>query len=335
MPDRYEVRQSRGQYVLVDAEANATASVSPPDGNNTTHFRVTPPGRSVPIDVFLPPTEVQDLGPGGYSAGNPILFPFPNRVRGGEYVFQGRSYRMDVNETARGNHIHGVVARLPWQTEGTGAGADEGAWHRAVIDLGQFPEVLRQYPFPCLVRVITRLVNGVLIQETSVTNTGQTALPMGYGTHPWFPATIDGGARELTQVRVPADAFWELENLVPTGKVLPAEALAGFDLRQWSALDVRSYDDVFTQLRRRDDGWIEAGIRYPNVGLEIAVQASPEFREWVLYAPSTRPVVCLEPYTGTTNAVNMHAQGIDAGLVILEPGDSWTGEIRTLVRAIS
>src|SRR5919199_1563539 len=174
MSDRYSVTQAGGQYLLVDAANHVSAAVLPEQGNNVTHFRVQPKGRDVPIDVILPPREPEGVGPGGYSAGVPILFPFPNRVRGGRYTFQGRSYKLDVNETARGNHIHGLVARLPWQVEGTGAGDDEGAWHRAVIDLSQFPEAMRQYPFPCLVRVISRLTDGALIQETTVTNTGQT-----------------------------------------------------------------------------------------------------------------------------------------------------------------
>ena len=332
MSDGYTVTQDGGQYLLVDAAHHASAAVLPEQGNNVTHLRVQPQGRDVPIDVILPPRELEGFGASGYGAGVPILFPFPNRVRGGRYTFQGRAYEMDINETARGNHIHGLVARLPWQTEGTGAGDDEGAWHRAVIDLSQFPEAMRQYPFPCLVRVISRLKDGALIQETTVTNTGQTALPMGYGIHPWFPAVIDGAPRETTQVRVPAGGYWELENLVPTGRVLAVGESEKFDLREWRPLDGHDFDDVFTQVMRRPDGWIEAGIRYPNVGYEVAVEASPEFREWVLYAPTTRRVICLEPYTGTTNAVNLQNEVVDAGLVVLAPGDSWTGEIRISLR---
>jgi aldose 1-epimerase len=328
MPDRYAVTQERGQYRLVDDQSRARAAILPETGNNVTHFRVQPAGRDVPIDVILPPSGPEGLGPNGYSAGVPILFPFPNRVRGGEYTFQGRAYELDINETARGNHIHGLVSKLPWQVEGTGAGDAEGAWHRAVIDLSQFPEAMRQYPFSCLLRVITRLKDGTLIQETTVTNTGQTPLPMGYGIHPWFPATIDGGPREETEVTIPADGYWELQDLVPTGRVLPADQQAKFDLRHSRALDEEEYDDVFTGVIRRADGWIAASIRYPNVGYQIDVEASSEFREWVLFAPRTRRVICIEPYTGTTNAVNLQNQGVDAGLVVLEPGDSWMGEIR-------
>jgi aldose 1-epimerase len=144
---------------------------------------------------------------------------------------------------------------------------------------------------------------------------------------------LAGGAREATRVRVPAKRYWELTHLVPTGQTLPVDEGDGtYDLRGWPELDGHSFDDVFTGLDRRDDHWSEAGIRYPSAGLEIVVEASPEFREWVLYAPLDRPVVCLEPYTGTTNAVNLEPQGVNAGLLVLEPGATWTATIRTLLR---
>src|SRR5438067_7438461 len=113
MSDRYTVTQESGQYLLVDAAGHTSAAVWPEQGNNVTHVRVQPPGRDVPLDVILPPREPEGLGPNGYSAGVPILFPFPNRVRGGRYTFEGRSYELDINEPARGNHIHGLVANLP------------------------------------------------------------------------------------------------------------------------------------------------------------------------------------------------------------------------------
>ena len=334
MAERYAVRPGRGEYILIDAERNAAATVAPEHGNNVTHFRVTPRGRDVPVDIFLPPSDAGGLGPNGYSAGNPILFPFPNRVRAGRYSFQGRSYELDLNEPTRGNHIHGLVAKLPWQVEASGTSGDAGAWLRAVLSLDQYPDAMRQYPFPCRLKVTTALLDGALVQEIVVENSGSTALPMGYGTHPWHPAALDGAARELTEVRVPGRGYWELHNLVPTGQVLSVEQdTAKFDLREWQALDGHEYDDVFTDLVRRPDGWSEAGIRFPNAGYEILVEASPEFREWVLFAPASRPVVCLEPYTGATNAVNLQSQGIDAGLVVVEPAQRWTGMLRTSLRA--
>ena len=332
MPERYTATTEGTVTTLRDAERRAEAQIDAARGNNVLRFRTTPPGGGEPLDVFIPPEAPEALGPNGYSAGNPILFPFPNRVKGGRYAFGGRELQLDVNETARSNHIHGLVSNRAWQTQESGASAERGAWHVASFQLDAEPEISRQYPFPCTITVTTTLHDGALTQETVVRNTGQTELPMGYGTHPWFPASL-GGAREATEVKVPGRKYWHLENLVPTGETVDVTSdAAKFDLREWHALDGNEYHDVFTDLVRRPDGWSEAGIRYPDAGLQLIVEAGPEFREWVIFAPLRRAVVCLEPYTGTTNAVNLQRQGVDAGLVVGPPGGEWRGTIRTLLR---
>ena len=333
MSDRYSTEEKGGVVTLRDAERKAEARIVPARGNNVTHYRTTAPGSDEVVDVFLPPQGERGLGANGYSAGNPILFPFPNRVKGGKYVFEGQSHQLDVNETARGNHIHGLVSNRAWKSEGTGASKSEGAWHRASFQLDSDPEVTRQYPFPCTITVTTRLRDGQLEQETVVRNTGSGKLPMGYGTHPWFPATLAGGDRSQTEVKVPGKRYWKLENLVPTGETVEVTAEPEkFDLRDWHALDGNEYDDVFTDLKGGTDGWTEAGIRFPNTGTQIIMEAGPEFRHWVIFAPRDRPVICLEPYTGTTNAVNLANEGVAAGLVVLGPGEAWKGTIRTSVR---
>lgn len=332
MTDRYAAVQEGEAHVLSDAAHGAEARIIAGRGNNVTHFRVKPPGESAAVDVLLPPSGEGGLGANGYSAGNPILFPFPNRVKGGAYSFGGRDHQLDVNETARGNHIHGLVSNRAWRLDGAGASEGEGAWQTASLQLDSQSDIQRQYPFPCRISVTTRLREGVLEQITEVNNTGSKPLPMGYGTHPWFPASL-GEAREKTEVKVPGAKYWRLENLVPTGETVDVTSEPGkFDLRRWHALDGNEYDDVFTALERRPDGWTEAGIRYPDRGLQLIVEASPEFREWVIFAPPSRSVVCLEPYTGTTNAVNLQNQGVDAGLVVVQPGVAWRGTIRTLLR---
>lgn len=303
----------------------AIARVQVAHGNNVSQFQVPVLDRE-PVDVLITPDSSS-----GYSYGNPILFPFPNRVRGGTYRFEGATYQLDINETTRGNHIHGLVNRRAWQTEATGTDTRIGAWHRASYDLRDDPEAQRQYPFGAVITVTTSLHNRCLTQVTLVENRGEGRLPMGYGIHPWFPVTLSDAPREETHVYVPGAAIWELEALVPNGRVVSVEH-TNLDLREWPPIADRELDHVYTRVERRPDGWSEAGILYPDAGLRLLVEASPNFREWVIFAPPARPVVCLEPYTGTTNAVNLANDGVDAGLIVVEPGSSWTGEVRFSLR---
>jgi aldose 1-epimerase len=335
MAPPYRLTAADRGLVLIDEMAPARVWIDPAAGNNVYRFQVQPAGATEPVDVLVPPAPAAGAAGGttGYAAGNPILFPFPNRVQGGTFTFDGQTYRLPVNEVARGNHIHGLVATATWTVEETGAEPAAGAWLRAAIALDAVPAIAAVYPFACRLTVTTRLREGCLIQEIAAVNTGDRRLPMGFGTHPWFPAVHAGGRREAAEVRVPGRRYWRLESLLPTGETVPVDAdPAKFDLRDWHALDGNAYDDVFTDLVRRPDGWSEAGIRYRESGLQLIVEASPAFREWVIYAPLERPVVCLEPYTGTTNAVNLQPRGVDAGLVVLDPGASWTGVIRMSLR---
>ena len=354
---RYQIAQEAAHgtiaYRLTDTARRAEAVLYPAFGNNCVEFRTTPDpvgsaaadAPTEPTDIFLPPDRIEDLAHSPFHGGQPILFPFPNRVRDGVYTFAGSTYRMDKLlatgwDKGAGQAIHGLVADKAWTVE-TSHADDNGAVVKSYLQLDADPEIFAQYPFPCRISVTYRLYAGVLQMRTEVANTGTQTLPMGYGIHPWFPTALrpgvrlPGGLAAITpeeraqaEVHVPAAAVWELEHLMPTGRVVPAaEEAETFDLRNFRTLDRRFYDHVFTQVEYRPDGWSEGGLRDTTTGLEMYLAADDKFREWVLYAPDKSPVIALEPYTCTTDAVNLAERGIDAGLIALPAGETWTGDI--------
>ena len=353
---RYEVSEFQLDgfhgFRLTDSESGAETHVFPQLGDNATTFRTVPRGLDgPPIDVVLPPERLSELARVPFSAGVPILFAFPNRVRDGRYEFEGNTYEMhDLYskkwDHAAGQAIHGLVDDKPWSVEQAAANR-AGAFVTCSLRAESFSLVAAQFPFPCRLVVTHRLREGRLHLEAAVHNTGETDLPLGFGLHPWFPAAILPGAilpdvvdtipaqrRAGSEVRMPAAGYWELVDRMPTGRVLPAEADATkYDLREFRPLDARHYDDVFTGVRRDDRGWSEAALRDPESGLELFVAAGPEFREWVLYAPPDRSVVAIEPYTCTTDAANLAARGIDSGLIALPPGETWGSEVEFGLRA--
>ena len=73
-----------------------------------------------------------------------------------------------------------------------------------------------------------------------------------------------------------------------------------------------------------ENGWSSASYRDPATGLEVQVRADEQFREWVLFTQPNRPSLCIEPYSGLPNAINMPAEGLgDGGLSVLQPGQRW------------
>ncbi|MDA0746408.1 MAG: aldose 1-epimerase [bacterium] len=330
MGSEYEAREEdfggKTMYVLEDRARGCRVCVLPSVGNNCIGFQVM--GQSGPVEVLHAPENPEMLWgrPSGY--GIPILFPWPNRVEAGRFVFDGKVFQLDLPGD-RPHVLHGFVLNRPWTVVGCGAD-DEGAWVESLFQSTNFPEVGWQFPFPFEVRAIHRVVDGVLVLTVEGTNVGSDDMPAGLGIHPYFALPlVPEGSREDCIVQVPAETYWPLrEDCIPTGDVLP---VAGrFDLREETRLADRVYDHVWSGVVR-SGGWSRSLYTDPTAGLRVTMAADAVFRELVLYAPEDRPVLCLEPYTCVTNALNLEVQGIDAGLVRLKPGEMLRGTMRVEV----
>ncbi len=59
----------------------------------------------------------------------------------------------------------------------------------------------------------------------------------------------------------------------------------------------------------------------------LRVRASPDFRDVVVFTPVHRQAFCIEPYTCITDAINLQARGVDAGLLTLPPGGRWSAVV--------
>lgn len=328
---------SYDSYVLCDRTSGAEAQIVPELGANCIAFRAPPLGTSHPlVEVLTPVSDASALGPTGYKAGNPILFPFPSRMRDGRFTFEGKTSQFDV-DPANGHHIHGLVAAQPWKVE-IADGSNSGAVLQTSIDLGAIEDIRRQYNYACRIVMTFTLHHSMLTIDAEVRNIGTSALPIGLGYHPWFPAAFaSGGTRDEAEVQVPGRRLWQLtDELLPTGQTKLVRGQ--LDLQSHRALAGNNYDHIFTDLvanvHGESEGWSEATLRNPWAGLEIAVQADANFLQWVLYAPPDQPIVCLEPYTCTGDAVNLAARKFESGLITVPAGLSWRSSIRMLVRQI-
>jgi aldose 1-epimerase len=327
--ERYAVERATqagvAVYTLRDAATGLTASVAPELGANC--FRVTVPHRGRTVDLLLPPPDFEALRNRPTGWGTPVLFPFPNRIRHGRFEFGGRPYQLEPN-TPQGHHIHGLVISKPFQVERAAAGPPEASL-TCVLVSQDFADIARQYPFPFVLRLQLTVRDGRLSTLVDVHNAGTQDMPMGFGTHPYYSLPlVAGGERAACRIQVPAARYWELDpELIPTGRTLEVEGV--LDLRAGRALDGETYDHIFTALEPTDR-WTTCRLEDPQAGLALVTRAQhPTFREWVVYAPRPIPTICFEPYTSTTNAPNLQAQGIDAGLVGLPAGERWHGQIET------
>jgi aldose 1-epimerase len=165
-----------------------------------------------------------------------VLAPWPNRIAGGQYTFDGEDYRLALSEPAAGNAIHGLVRWENWRAAGQTPS-------QVAMEHVLHPQP--GYPFTLKLRVEYRLDGDGLTVRTTAENAGTKACPFGVGHHPYIAAptgrvddlVVDGeplGAQKLDDpkrmdapwriqvgdVTVWADAAWKHVQLF-TGDPLP------------------------------------------------------------------------------------------------------------------
>jgi aldose 1-epimerase len=319
---KHASRQGEILIYRLEGPDEVTAEVCPALGFNC--FRWHAAGREL---LFCDPHFFEDGRP--TRSGIPVLFPFPNRIRDGRFSWGGKTYQLPLNDPAQKNAIHGFACRSPWRVADRGAAADS-AWvtgeFQASVDA---PEALSLWPADHRLRLTCRLFADRLQLEAVVENPDRVPLPFGLGYHPYLhlPEPRGGGAPDA-EVVAPARAFWQLEDALPTGAVLPVDAAR--DLNAPRPYHNLQLDDVLTGLDLTPDP-ASAGLCGRGRVDEVSLYAASAFRELVVFTPPHRRAMCLEPYTCTTDAINLQQRGVDAGLLVLPPDGLWAATIDLVV----
>jgi aldose 1-epimerase len=256
------------------------------------------------------------------SSGIPLLFPFPGRIGGAKYRFEGREYHLEPGD-AFGNAIHGFVLNRPWRVVEQQAARVVGEFQASVDD----PAILERWPADFRIRVAYEVRGPELVSEIRYENSGDGTLPCGFATHAYFRLPlVEGGSVADTVVTVPAEAFWELEQMNPTGRILPAPDAQ--HLVNGLRLGDHQFDTVFTKLRTDADGQVRTRLADPTTGRALTQSFDSAFTQCVVYTPPHREAICIEPYTCVPDAIRLAAEGHETGLQILEPGEHFETAIR-------
>jgi aldose 1-epimerase len=267
------------------------------------------------LDLIAGPADPESWHAHPHRGGIPILFPWPGRVANARFTFKGREYRMPVNEP-RGHSIHGFASERAFRV------ARRGPYFiSTILDSRDHPDLKSIWPWPFALEIDYEVGNGLRL-KARVTNTGESAMPFGFGAHPYFHAPFDRrGTRDAMQIQLDANARWLLDaGMIPTGQTEP---LAGkYDLRTPRTLGNDTYDDAFRMAPITNDAR-RARLIDPSIKAAIDVHADAAFADFVVYAPPDNPVVALEPYTCAPDAFNLAGRGIDAGMRELRPGQSF------------
>ncbi len=266
-------------------------------------FRV---GEMEILDTFGP----EELG--GFSRGQ-VLLPFPNRIDGGIYQFDGRKHQLPLTEPERNNAIHGLTRWLNWTPlQKTGSS----------ITLGHRLHPQEGYPFTLDLGLEYTLSSKGLAITTTASNAGAEPLPFGAGYHPYF--TVGTPFVDTTRLRIPAASYLETdERLIPTGR----SSVEGTDLdfREEREIGGVELDTCYADVIPSDDGYTYVTLTNPGSGFTITVWMDGKHGFIQAYSGDTvletdrRRSIAIEPMTCAPNAFNT-----GVGLRVIEPGESFT-----------
>jgi galactose mutarotase-like enzyme len=256
----------------------------------------------------------------GSSMGIPLLHPWANRLHGLEYEVEGVAVRLDPDGTPvrldpNGLPIHGLAAASPYW-EVTGADADDdAATLSSRLPFADHPELLAGFPFPHELLVEVRLAGNVLSLRTTLRPTGELAVPVAFGYHPYL--RLPGESREGWEVTLPVRSHAELdERGIPTGAAVDVSVPP-------APLGDRVYDDLYPRL---DDDPVFA---LEGAGRRLEVRFEQGYPIAQVYAPAGQEFICFEPMTAPTDAL----AGGGPELPLTNPGSEFTARFSIAVLA--
>ena len=260
-------------------------------------------------DLVLPHDPAEK--PIGYNGK--VLIPWPNRITNGQYVWEGETLNLEVNEPETGASLHGLSCWVDWEITEQAASS---------VTLRTRIAPSSGYPFQLETSVVYSLdENAGLSISVRTTNLGEVPAPYGTSVHPYLTV---GAPLDECVISVPANTVLEVDaDLSPTGSVDVSDT--PLDLRGAVSMAGRAVDHAFTGL---PSGRWAVRLTTPATGQAVEMMASERWVQVYSAENQERRGVAVEPMTCPPNAFNSRTD-----LIILEPGQTTVFE--TSIRDVS
>jgi galactose mutarotase-like enzyme len=226
----------------------------------------------------------------GKTMGIPILYPWANRLGGNSYTVDDKVVTLTpgasgVRTDPNGLPIHGMLAAYSgWRV--TTETADELI---AEVDFAADPGLLAGFPFPHLLVVRVALADRTLSVHTTVAATGDTAVPLCFGFHPYL--RLPEVPRAQWTIETPAMRHLGVDDHgLPTGETSAQPATS-------ELLGDKAFDDGYDQLADGAVFAVSAGARRIEVSFDYGFPAAQ------IFAPPAEDLVCFEPMAAPTDAL--------------------------------
>lgn len=234
-----------------------------------------------------------------------LLSPWVNRVRNGNYSFEGRNYQLPVNEPNLGNAIHGLLARMPFDVSLEAS--------KATLTYHYDAEE-KAYPFPFEMQLAYSFSADNSFQlQFQAKNTGSGNMPFACGWHPYFNLTQGNLADWIIR-------FDSISKFHSDSQMIPLRE-ESFDASAGVDLGKEVLDNVF-RLEPKTKHITNLYNKQNKESLYLE-QSSIDFPFLVVFAPENSNCVAIEPMSANTDAFNT-----GDGLRILAPDEIFQSSVK-------
>lgn len=234
-----------------------------------------------------------------------LLSPWVNRVRNGNYSFEGRNYQLPVNEPNLGNAIHGLLARMPFDISLEAS--------KATLTYHYDAEE-KAYPFPFEMQLSYSFsVDNSFQLQFQAKNTGSGNMPFACGWHPYFNLTQGNLADWIIR-------FDSISKFHSDSQMIPLRE-ESFDASAGVDLGKEVLDNVF-RLEPKTKHITNLYNKQKKESLYLE-QSSIDFPFLVVFAPENSNCVAIEPMSANTDAFNT-----GDGLRILAPNEIFQSSVK-------
>ena len=242
-----------------------------------------------------------------------VMAPWPNRIDGGKWKFEGQTLEVDITIHEQQNANHGFLGRFPYSLISQTPSS---------VTLGATIYPREGYPFLVDTTVTYQLdESGLTVSHTAVNHSAKAA-PFAVGGHAYFQFS-ETPTKDLA-MKTNAKTWLKCnERQIPT-EWLPTPT-GDYNLSEGVRVGDHFFDDDFTDFDRDAQGLAHTYLTAPD-GRGLDVWQDEKFGHVVLFTPDFFPTkngpvyaAAIEPQTAAPNAFNN-----GDGLAWLKTGEQFT-----------